>query len=371
MMRQVKKIFSSAINQMEGEEVQPKSLFEAQLSLRLKGKILPNHFDMRRLVLLAFIIACSFTAKAQDRAAWLKEARWGIMVHYLADWRARTDSVKMSPEKWNELINQFNADSLAVQIKSTGAGYLIFTVGQNSGYYLSPNNNYENLTGSNNKISKRDLVADLSDALHKRGLKLIVYLPSGAPNGDSIGKKNLQWTNGPFPNKKFQQKWEAVIKEWSSRWGKKIDGWWFDGCYWPNIMYRNETAPNFKSFAAAAKAGNPNAIVAFNPGVVHRILSLTPYEDYTAGENDKPELISIRRAIDGKVDGKQIHALSYLGKAWGMGEPRFTVEQIVGWSKDIVKEGGAITWDTPVQSTGLIGSAFMEQLTALGNSLKK
>jgi hypothetical protein len=325
---------------------------------------------MRKFCLFVWILFF-ITADAQDRAAWMKEARWGIMVHYLADWRARTDSIKMSPEKWNELVDRFNADSLAEQIKSTGAGYLIFTIGQNSGYYLSPNKTYERLTGITNKISKRDLIADLSDALRKRGLKFIVYLPSGAPNGDSVAKKKLEWTNGPYPNKEFQQNWEAIIKEWSLRWKTKIDGWWFDGCYWPNIMYRNETTPNFKSFADAARAGNRDAVVAFNPGVVHRILSLTPYEDYTAGENDKPELISIRRAYNGKVDGKQIHALSYLGRTWGMGDPRFAPGQIIEWSKSIIQEGGAITWDTPVQNNGLINFAFMQQLKVLGDDLKK
>jgi hypothetical protein len=179
---------------------------------------------MRKFCLFVWILFF-ITADAQDRAAWMKEARWGIMVHYLADWRARTDSIKMSPEKWNELVGRFNADSLAAQIKSTGAGYLIFTIGQNSGYYLSPNKTYERLTGITNKISKRDLIADLSDALRKRGLKFIVYLPSGAPNGDSVAKKKLEWTNGPYPNKEFQQNWEAIIKEWSLRWKTKIDGW--------------------------------------------------------------------------------------------------------------------------------------------------
>src|SRR5215217_4156140 len=104
--------------------------------------MLLNRFDMRRFffknIFFCFLLSCLIT-KAQDRTGWMKEARWGIIVHYLADWRVRTDSIKMSPEKWNELIDHFNADSLAAQIKSTGAGYLIFTIRQNSGYYLSPN----------------------------------------------------------------------------------------------------------------------------------------------------------------------------------------------------------------------------------------
>jgi hypothetical protein len=45
-------------------------------------------------------------------------------------------------------------------------------------------------------------------------------------------------------------------------------------------MYRCPDALNFASFAAAARAGNPNGVVAFNPGVYNRLRSLTPYEDY-------------------------------------------------------------------------------------------
>jgi hypothetical protein len=33
---------------------------------------------------------------------------------------------------------------------------------------------------------------------------------------------------------------------------------------------------------------------------------MTPHEDYTAGEIDQPDRLSIRRAADGKVDGTQI-----------------------------------------------------------------
>lgn len=324
---------------------------------------------MNKLIILLIITSSALTSLAQDRAAWMKQSRWGIMVHYLADWRARTDSIPASPAVWNDMIDHFDAEGLAQQVKTTGAGYLIFTIGQNSGYYLAPNKTYERITGIKNKCSQRDLITDLSAALHKRGIKLIVYLPSGGPGGDSIARNALKYKVGPDANRAFQQNWEAIIREWSLRWGKKIDGWWFDGCYWPNIMYRGEKAPNFASFAAAARAGNSESVVAFNPGVVYRTLSMTPYEDYTAGEVDKPEMISIRRQYDGKVDGKQIHVLSYLGKTWGMGAPRFTSEQIIQFSNQVAQTGGVISWDTPVQRNGLMNDAFVELLGKLGQRM--
>jgi alpha-L-fucosidase len=302
----------------------------------------------------------------------MKQARWGVMTHFLADWRARVDKEGMSIDTWNDLIDQFDVEGLANQISAVGAGYYIVTIGQNSGYYLSPNAAYDRLVGIKpSKCSRRDLVSDLSDALTKRGIKLIVYLPSGAPAGDSVARNRLEWQNGPFPNREFQLKWEQIIAEWSTRWGKKIAGWWFDGCYWPNTMYRSTERPNFASFAAAARSGNPQSVVAFNPGVVYRSISITPYEDYNAGEIDLPDRISIKRASGGKIDGAQLHILSFLGETWGMGSPRFTAEQVVEWSNKVADEGGVITWDVPLQRNGLISQPFIDQLTAIGKAMSR
>lgn len=322
--------------------------------------------------LLLIIVMCGTFAHAQERGAWMKNARWGIMTHYLADWRARVDKEAVTVETWNDMIDHFDVEGLAKQIATAGAGYYIITIGQNSGYYLSPNATYDRYVGVKpSRCSRRDLVSDLSDALSKRGIKLIVYLPSGAPAGDSIARRKLEWQNGPFPNREFQLKWEQIIAEWSTRWGGKIAGWWFDGCYWPNTMYRSNEPPNFASFAAAARSGNPQSVVAFNPGVVYRSISITPYEDYNAGEIDLPDRISIKRAVGGRIDGAQLHFLSYLGETWGMGSPRFTVEQAIGWCKKIDDEGGVITWDVPLQRNGLISQPFVEQLTALGKAMSK
>ncbi len=306
------------------------------------------------------------------RAAWMTEARWGVMTHYLADWKAREMKEQMTVEKWNDMVSRFDVEGLAKQLKSVGAGYYLITIGQNSGFYLAPNATYDRLVGIRpSKCSRRDLVADLYEVLHRRGIRLMVYLPSGAPAGDATARQALEWQNGPHRNREFQLKWEQVIREWSMRWGTKVAGWWFDGCYWPNTMYRNDQPPNFASFAAAARAGNPGAIVAFNPGVVPRILSVTPHEDYTAGEINDPNRIEIRRAVDGRIDGTQVHVLSYLGARWGMGDPRFPTGQVVEWSQGIRKRGGVVTWDVPIQPSGLIAQPFVDQLAAIGKALRQ
>lgn len=301
------------------------------------------------------------------RAAWLKQARWGVMTHFLPDWI--DPQRKWTSEDWNKLIDGFDAEGIAQQLQTAGAHYYLISIGQNSGFYLAPNPTYDKLTGIQpSKCARRDLVADLETALSKRGIRLMVYLPSGAPNHDQAAMQALEWRNGPYPNREFSAKWEQVIRDWSRRWGNKVSGWWFDGCYWPNTMYRSLTPPNFESFAAAARAGNGASILAFNPGVVYRTLSITPHEDYIAGEIDQPDRFVIRRAVDGNVDGAQLHMLSYLGQTWGKGAPRFTSEQIVNWTRNVVNQGGAVTWDVPVQTNGLMAQSFLEQLNSLKSS---
>lgn len=323
-------------------------------------------------ILATLTASITLAEQARDRAAWMTETQWGVMTHYLADWKARETGEQMIVERWNDMVDRFDVEGLAEQLRSVGVGYYLITIGQNSGYYLAPNATYDRLVGTQpSKCSRRDLVADLYEALHKRDIRLMVYLPSGAPAGDATAREALQWQNGPHRNREFQLKWEQIIREWSTRWGPKVAGWWFDGCYWPNTMYRTEEAPNFASFAAAARAGNPDGVVAFNPGVVPRILSVTPHEDYTAGEINDPNRIEIRRAVAGKIDGTQVHILSYLGQRWGMGTPRFSTEQVIEWSQSVRKQGGVITWDVPIRPDGLIAQPFADQLAALGKALHR
>jgi hypothetical protein len=194
----------------------------------------------------------------------------------------------------------------------------------------------------------------------------MAYLPAGAPDRDPVAMKKLEWQKGPYRNAAFQRKWQQVITEWSERWGGKVRGWWFDGCYWPNAMYRSCTPPNFRTFAEAARKGNPSSAVAFNPGVFNRIFAEAAEEDYTAGEINDPARVRFR---DRWVDGAQFHMLSFLGSSWSRGEPRFAPERIAGITAGLVRPGGVVTWDVPRGPTGRISDSFMRQLDAIGKAV--
>ncbi len=74
------------------------------------------------------------------------------------------------------------------------------------------------------------------------------------------------------------------IEDYATGLGRLVDGWWFDGCYpWPVFPSSNL---DFAAYIRAARAGNPEAICAFNDGAfcVGRVAPVTPLEDYHAGE---------------------------------------------------------------------------------------
>ena len=338
------------------------------------------------------------------RTEWFRDAKWGVFVHYLAGLPSADDPEGTTPAEWNARIDGFDVEGLVRQLVEIQAGYFFITLGQNSGFFLSPNATYDRLVQRTpSRLSRRDLVADLGKALATAGIPLLVYLPSHAPAYDPVAVEGLactpSWDASAWSLKPgtyrvvpgtderlsvFQRNWEAIMREWSERWGQSVSGWWFDGCYHADRMYRHPDPPNFESFAAAAKAGNPEALVAFNPGVKVPVIRHSEFEDYTAGEiagalpvtmdsqwgrASKPETywgMPIRRF----VDGAQYHVLTFMGPYWCRGLPRFPDDLVTGYTRHINSLEGVISWDVPTSRAGLIPEPFMRQFRRLRDATR-
>ncbi|MCL5408579.1 MAG: alpha-L-fucosidase [Candidatus Omnitrophica bacterium] len=318
----------------------------------------------------------------EHKADWMYEKKWGIMVCYLADYAGNSSPMESYEEQWNKRINQFNVRNFVKQLSEIKCGWLIFTMGQNSGYYCSPNQTYDEIVERKiSRLSKRDLIKDLAEELNSKDIKLICYLPSHAPVLDTYAVEKLKctpsWDGSMWGLKKgqykipeeiderlteFQKNWQAIIREWSNRWGKLVSGWWFDGCYYADKMYNHPDAPNFKSFAESAKSGNKDSIVAFNPGVKIPVISFTEYEDYTAGEISHALPVFYRwLPLSRFIKNVQFHILTFLGDDWGRGNVRFSKELITGYTKHINSFGGAITYDIlPPDENGNIPPPFLD-----------
>jgi len=313
---------------------------------------------------------------------WFRDAQWGLLCHYLGAAPSTAGGAELTAEAWNRQVDRFNLAGLVRQLVQMRPGYFFLSIGQNSGHYCAPNDTYDELVGIKpSKCSRRDLVTELAETLEPHGIRLMVYLPAGAPAADPVAVQRLGWEwgfEGGWPHgwsnrtgkrlADFQRNWEAVIREWSLRWGRLIHGWWIDGCYFADEMYRHKDEPNFASFAAALKAGNPDSLVAFNPGVKIPIVRHSEYEDYTAGEIDRalPE-------VTGRwVDGAQLHILTYAGANWCRAdEPRFCDELVTAYTKYVNRQQGTITWDLPITQAGLVPEPFVRQMVSLARATRR
>jgi alpha-L-fucosidase len=327
----------------------------------------------------------SFVGKQPDKTAWF-EGKWGVFFHYLAAPAGTTEKGETAKE-WNRQVNEFDVQGLAQQLKEVGADYFVITIGQGSGLFLAPNDVYDELIGNTGKRTERDLVADLADTLNPLGIKLLVYTASDLGWGDLETRKALRMTSHhndhrlglrdkDTPNDfqknregqiEFLKNWVKIHEQWSKQWGTKVAGWWVDGCYKKDIRFPEGEPPNLKTLKAAMLAGNPDAIVTFNGG--KGVYVYSPHEDYTAGEisRDLPECTG--PWVEKDDQRSRYHVLTYLGKTWGTGSPRFTDEKAAEFATSITSKGGFVSFDVPPQKNGLIPDDFLPQLKHIKTSV--
>ncbi len=311
-------------------------------------------------------------------------SHWGLMFHYLDRPASSNEFPTTSSRAWNQRIDAFDVSLFASQVKETGAGYIIFTLGQNTGHFCAPNPVYDELTGlSQSRLARRDLISEIAAALSPE-VKLIAYLPSHAPahhievaralrfmppwSAEACGIKRF-WAENECADERlseFQRHWEDIVRYWGLKWRDKVNGWWIDGCYFHEKMYAGDMEPNFKTFAQALRAGNSSRILAFNAGTDKPFSRLTKEQDYTAGEVSTAFPVSNKwNTLESVASGQQLHLLSYLGSWWGEGEPRFDDQFVMGYTRQLLRSGGMLTWDVPIELNGRISDAFRSQLSSL------
>lgn len=66
--------------------------------------------------------------KPGSRAAWFKAAKYGAFVHFLP-----------SGAEYQKTVDGFDVEAFADRMVQAGAAYVFLSLGQNSGYYCSPN----------------------------------------------------------------------------------------------------------------------------------------------------------------------------------------------------------------------------------------
>ena len=112
-------------------------------------------------------------AGTPNRAAWMAQGGFGLMTHYLVSPKGSTPQEKTAD--LNRIVDGFDVDQYMRQFDESGADWLIFTLGQGTGYLSSRNEFIDRLEAGFSP--HRDLIPEIGRQLHQRGKRLIIYLP--------------------------------------------------------------------------------------------------------------------------------------------------------------------------------------------------
>jgi len=308
--------------------------------------------------------------KGNPNTDWFCDAGYGIMIHYL-----KPAIVPDGGEKeWNEAVNGFDVSLFASQANEAGAGFVLFTLGQNSGYYCSPNSVYDEVLGikPGELCSTRDLPGDLITELNKYEIPLLLYLPGNPPRSNNLVSEKFHYPLKDSATSQFNQPiLESMIREWSLRYGTDLKGWWFDGLYQRNNIRGTRMdmslKHNISSHTLAAKAGNKHSIITYNSGF-GKISSNTPYCDYSSGEKRTIDEFPSGRWIE---DGVQWFLFTYLGEKWGGKGQQFKTDELVKKAEQIVQNEGVLCLEIVADAKGEILPHHLEQIKAVGKKLGK
>jgi len=186
----------------------------------------------------------------------------------------------------------------------------------------------------------------------------------------------------PADQSEFQIRYREFIRHYALKFGKLVDGWWYDGCYeWDEF---HNSLYEFPEWIAASQAGNPDAIVAFNDGsfCINKVPPVTLLEHYHAGE--------VHMLVDGKIklghdddsplylpesrfiDGVQWHALVPVDSTFEGGEPHeYSDAELIGFVEACKSVGGAVTLNLPISGDGKVPDDSIAQMQRLGAALAR
>ncbi|MBS7262451.1 MAG: hypothetical protein KIG36_02455, partial [Eubacteriales bacterium] len=290
---------------------------------------------------------------------WLRGA-YGIMMHVLPDSVSR-----------GALKNRFDVTALADQLVTAGVDYYVISIGQISGVYNSANARLSDIVTQYKQARDigRGLMTELYDALSARGIRLGVYIPYCPPFAIASDAVAFGWEDtSRTPGMDTSLLWSSVIREWSERYGDKISLWWIDGG--PGNASNNQIFP---VLADAARAGNPDAAVAFNtPRPLENVCNyygsenIWPLGDDPTGANEDEWVLPSHNPV--YSDAIPWGMASFVGCGWqntDMGRPIYEPSVWARYAQKVREEGGFLLLDTPITSRWLIDEAYMDTFTAI------
>lgn len=205
-------------------------------------------------------------ASLRSNTSWMSDLPYGFFFH----WNSKSMPLSGEPLAYEEAVNHFDVDRFAQTVHDCGGKLVFFTTSWAEYYFPAPLHTIDSILPG--RTTKRDLVADLSDALGKYDIRLILYYHVG--HGDKEWWDKQRYTRDN-PGDLFTNV-EKIVGEVSQRYGNRLAGLWMDDGigYYPN-------GASFERITKAAKSGNKDLVICYNPWILPK---LTDFQDYYAGE---------------------------------------------------------------------------------------
>ncbi len=297
--------------------------------------------------------------------AWMRRAKYGLQFH----WTSQSVPRHGARKKYADAVSDFPVEKFAQIVKDSGAGYVIITTSNAEHYFPAPIKAIDRILPG--RTTERDLVRDWIDALRPHGIRLILYYHCGH---DDWKNPDGWWRHTGYDSKnpqKFLDNWCSIVSEVGNRYGKGLAGWYYDDAcvYYP-------LNPDFRRLTAAAKAGNPERVVCYNPWVLPRS---TDFQDYLCGEGydflklwDGLPADGTGIYTAGPYKGLQAHTNFVLERGWVHGRldteippPQYPKDQFVQDMKAGIAHGIVPSVNMEIYQDVGVGEASLEYMKAV------
>ena len=332
-----------------------------QMSLTIAGIAKEDPaMDFRCLELIPVAAKLSIEAdriealRSRANSDWLAKAGYGLMFH----WTSQSVNKDGTQKSYTEAVDDFDLKAFVKMVKSTGAGYVLFTIGHAKPFCPAPLKSWEKYHPGH--TTKRDLIAEMADALNIEGIKLMCYFPT------HVVAKYKKVTE-----KEFSEINNEVITEFGQRYGKKVAGYWFDGWYQCFEEYPNVSFPDFFK---ACKAGDPDRIIALNAWIYPAV---TEWQEFWAGETASPVELPKNGTLErGPGEGLRYQSLLIMEPYWvqeksEIPDPRFNADELSKYIEDCMEQGGAVTINIGIYQDGSIGKKALAVMQEVKNRVRK
>lgn len=341
--------------------------------LRVAGPKGSELFRLRSLELTPLDSAQALAAVSEQAGRhrantdWFVKSAYGIWFHFLDLTTPRRGSRK----PYAQAVDELDVEALAGLVEETGAGHLILTTNHGHPTCPAPIRSWEELHPG--WTTRRDLIADLAGALHRRGIRLLLYM--NCPGlGDLIQSSADAIDRPRFSEEKYAEILVKVFTEFGLRYGSRVAGYWLDSWFQTDESYPNLP---FQELDRAIKAGYPGRMVAYN---YWAFPIETEWQDYWAGElTDLPlKRFGSRYIRRGAGRGLQAHSAIRLDDPWfhitpntDIQPPRYTAAQLTEYIRTCMEDQAVVTFGVGIYQDGTISEASRQVLREVRQSIRK